>query len=77
MDASVEISVHLESFRNIDLLSQGVYQFRFEIYTVKDSHVLEPIPKRKTSARAISSFVGDRPPCPSFFISKLHACIYV
>ena len=35
MRAVVEIVVHLESFRNIDLFFQGIYYTRFRIHSKK------------------------------------------
>ena len=32
LKAIIEIAVHVESFRNIDLFHQGLYQLRFRIY---------------------------------------------
>lgn len=32
LKAIVQILVHFESFRNIDLFNQGLYQLRFRLY---------------------------------------------
>ena len=34
--ALIEIAVHLESFRNIDLFYQGIYYTRLRLYTKKE-----------------------------------------
>jgi len=49
--AVVEIVIHLESFRNIDLFFQGIYYTRFRIHTKKKQPLLQP----KTSAPSTSS----------------------
>lgn len=32
LKAQIEFILHIESFRNIDLFHQGLYQLRFRIY---------------------------------------------
>ena len=38
----LEIVVHLESFRNIDLFYQGLYYLKINLYTIKNDEVIYP-----------------------------------
>ena len=41
LKALVDFSIHFESFRNIDLINQGVYRFKTQMYyEVKDKVTL-------------------------------------
>ena len=43
LKALVEVLVHLDTFRNIDLFYQGLYYARFKIYYAKPAHAAEPL----------------------------------
>ncbi len=62
MQAVLEFALHLDTFRNIDLYSQGVYQFRFSIYAVKAKRAVDKVPqKRAAVGLPLTNWTGERP----------------
>ena len=61
-----EFSLHLNTFRNIDLLNQGLYQIRVRIYCKKEKQdkKLVAIPYYKTESKEMEDFLnGEDPIC--------------
>ena len=62
MQAVLQFAVHLDTFRNIDLYSQGVYQFRFNIYAVKAKRALDKVPRKRAAVGLpLTKWAGERP----------------
>jgi len=49
--ALVEVVVHLESFRNIDLFYQGIYYVQVKLYSKKKRIFIEPPDNKQKPAK--------------------------
>lgn len=57
--ALVEVVVHLESFRNIDLFYQGIYYVQVKLYSKKKRIFIESTDNKRKSLKVIDSTSGS------------------